>query len=74
MDDVCHVRVLWLGCGTVRGHMEVAGDLVDAELALEATADSVVQWDLHGVVNMTHLMSAHLILDIKADQFTVQIG
>lgn len=27
MDDVCHVRVLWLGCGTVRGHMEVAGDL-----------------------------------------------
>lgn len=27
MDDMCHVRVLWLGCGTVRGHMEVARDL-----------------------------------------------
>lgn len=27
MDGMCHVRVLWLGCGTVRGHMEVAGDL-----------------------------------------------
>lgn len=27
MDDMCHVRVLWLGCGTVRGHVEVAGDL-----------------------------------------------
>lgn len=27
MDDMCHVRVLWLGCGTVRRHMEVAGDL-----------------------------------------------
>lgn len=27
MDDVCHVRVLWLSCGTVRGHVEVAGDL-----------------------------------------------
>lgn len=41
--------------------------LVDAELALEATADSVVQWDLHGVVDVTHFMSAHLILDVKAD-------
>lgn len=74
MDDVCHVRVLWLGCGTVRGHMEVAGDLVDAELALEAAANSIVQRDLHGVVDVAHFMSAHLILDVKPDQFTVQIG
>lgn len=27
MDDMGHVRVLWLGCGTVRGHVEVAWDL-----------------------------------------------
>jgi hypothetical protein len=27
MDGMCHVRVLWLRCGTVCGHMEVAGNL-----------------------------------------------
>lgn len=27
VDDVGHVRVLWLGCGTVCGHVEVARDL-----------------------------------------------
>lgn len=27
MDDMGHVRVLWLGCGTVCRHVEVAWDL-----------------------------------------------
>lgn len=41
--------------------------LVDAELAFKAAACSVVQWDLHGVVDMAHFMPAHLILDVKPD-------
>lgn len=43
--------------------------LVDAELALEAAADSVVQRDLHGVVNVAHFVPAHLILDVKPDHY-----
>lgn len=74
MDDMRHVRVLWLGCGTVCGHVEVAGDLVDAELPLEAAACPIVQWDLHGVVNVAHFMPAHLILNVQPDQLAVQIG
>lgn len=47
VDDMGHVRVLRLGCGAVCGHVEVARDLVDAELPLEAAAHPVVQRDLH---------------------------
>lgn len=39
---------------------------VDAELSLEAAADAVVEGDLHGVVDVAHLVSAHLVLDVQA--------
>lgn len=38
---------------------------VDAELSLEATADALVEGDLHGVVDVAHLVSAHLVLDVQ---------
>lgn len=41
--------------------------LVDAELALEAAAGSIIQRDLHGIVDVAHFVSAHLILDVKPD-------
>lgn len=42
-------------------------NLVDAELALEAAAGSIIQRDLHGIVDVAHFVSAHLILDVKPD-------
>lgn len=41
--------------------------LVDAELPLEAAASPVVQRDLHRVVNVPHLVPAHLILYVEPD-------
>jgi hypothetical protein len=41
--------------------------LVDAELALEAAAGPIVQRNLHGVVNVAYLVSAHLILYVQPD-------
>lgn len=41
--------------------------LVDAELPLEAAARPAVQGDLHGVVDVAHLVPAHLILDVEPD-------
>lgn len=41
--------------------------LVDAELPLKAAAGPIVQRDLHGVVNVPHLMPAHLILYVQPD-------
>lgn len=65
MDDMGHVWVLWLGRGTVRGHVEVAWDLIDGELPLEAAAHPAVQGDFHGVVDVAHFVPAHLILDVE---------
>lgn len=74
VDDVGHVWILGLSCGAVRGHVEVARNLIDAELALEAAASPAVEWDLHGVVDMAHLVPTHLILDVQPHQLAVQIG
>lgn len=52
--------------GSTRG-LAMSPYLVDAELALEAAACPIVQRDLHGVVNVAHLVPAHLILDVEPD-------
>lgn len=57
------VAVKWEGSG--KRAQAATPYLVDAELALEAAACSVVQGDLHGVVDVAHFMPAHLILNVK---------
>lgn len=43
----------------------VTAHFVDGELSLEATAIPLVEGDLHGVVYVAHLVSAHLVLDVQ---------
>lgn len=54
----------WGREGWPRGH-DRGWYLIDAELALEAAASPAVEWDLHGVVDMAHLVPTHLILDVQ---------
>lgn len=39
--------------------------LVDGELSLKATTIALVERNLHGVVYVTDLVAAHLILDVQ---------
>lgn len=44
-----------------------ATHLVDAEMALEPAAISIIERDLHGVVNVTHFVPSHFILDVQSN-------
>lgn len=51
--------------GSTNKEQALKSHFVDAELALEATADALIEGDLHGVVDVAHLVSAHLVLDVQ---------
>lgn len=42
-----------------------ATHLVDAEMALKPAAIPIIERDLHRVVNVTHFMPSHFILDVQ---------
>lgn len=44
-----------------------ATHLVDAEMALEPAAIPVIERDLHRVVNVTHFVPSHFILDVQSN-------
>lgn len=56
--------VLVLGWVQICIASESSSHLVYTELPFEPAAIAVVKRDLHGVVDVTHLVSAHLILNI----------
>lgn len=44
-----------------------ATHLVDAEMALKPAAIPIIERDLHGVVNVTHFVPSHFILDVQSN-------
>lgn len=51
--------------GSANKQQALQSHFVDAELSLEATAVALVEGDLHGVVDVAHFVSAHLVLDVQ---------
>lgn len=49
---------------STRSPAAVPAHLVDAEMALEPAAIPIIERYLHRVVNMTHFVPSHLILDV----------